>query len=57
VTNLGVPLIVTGVAGCGKSALLANFALQREQLAQQGASGTPLIIYHFVGASEKTYVL
>jgi len=47
------PMVVLGESGSGKSALLANWALQyRERINQQVASVLqPLILMHFTGAS------
>ncbi|KAH3763455.1 tetratricopeptide repeat protein [Pelomyxa schiedti] len=41
-----IPIIITGAAGCGKSALLANFAFHYEQ-----THSNQVTISHFVGCS------
>lgn len=53
------PLLVTGAAGCGKSALLANWVRRLQKGMNQGAMSVKgaldwnrgLIIYRFVGAT------
>lgn len=48
----GEPLVVVGESGVGKSALLANWTLGRQERSRGEDSGSePVVIAHFVGAS------
>lgn len=49
----GPPLVVLGESGCGKSAMLANWALRyRESITSKGSAGRqPMLLMHFIGAS------
>lgn len=50
--GIGPPLVVLGESGCGKSALLANWALRyRESINKDALGKQPLLLMHFIGAS------
>ena len=50
-TISGKPLVITGGAGSGKTALLSNWIKWRSEMP---TSGSDVIVYHFTGSERRS---